>query len=90
MLGMMDCLGFIDGVFVPHLLREPERRSFSEKTMMGGKYAGETFYLSDDNSALVSIDGEISGISADEKSAVRAMTYDKVFKYQILSTAKQK
>jgi peptidase E len=84
MLSIMNGLGFIDGVFVPHLLRNPSYGVFAEKAMMDGKYAGETFYLSDDKSALVSIDGTISGISADENSRIRAVTYDGVFKYNIL------
>jgi dipeptidase E len=88
MLAMTDCLGFLSGVFVPHLLRESARRAFSEKTM-AAENNGETWYLADDKSALVSVDGEIYGISADENSAVRAATYDGAFRYKILS-ARQK
>jgi dipeptidase E len=85
MLEVMDCLGFLDGIFVPHILREPARRSETEKIMQGGKYAGETFYLSDDRSALIALDDKIFGISADDISATRAATYDKIFNYQLLS-----
>jgi dipeptidase E len=88
MLGMADCLGFLPGVFVPHLLNEPGRRPFAEKTM-AAENDGETWYLSDDKSALVSVDDEIYGISADENSAVRVTTYDGAFRYKILS-ARQK
>ena len=90
MLEIMDCLGFLDGIFVPHVLREASRRIEAEKVMQSGKYANETFYLSDDRSALIAIDDKIFGISADGISATRAMTYDKVFKYHILPAMKQK
>jgi peptidase E len=85
MLQIADGLDFLDGVFVPHLLREPLRRADAERALQNKKYAGETFYLADDRAALVSINGKISAISDDKNSAVRAMTYDKIFQYKILS-----
>jgi hypothetical protein len=71
-------------------LRGELRRASAEKWIQSKKYAGEIFYLSDDKSALISIDKKIYGISADGNAATRAMTYDKGFKYQILPAIKQK